>query len=208
MSLVCCFECGKEVSETAKVCPHCGVKKPSVSPEDEAIEQKQANKGCLGIIVVVLVISVVASFFGIGEDESSSFVPEISAAQPYTIIKTYSYPTPPDKQGLEVTIFSKEATTLEKRSQTAIKAALDILKDKGLYEITIKMSASQNIKQFNPVAHVQFNPYKKDTWGTDQDYIWDVEASPSQISNGKIIKNGKSYPLDYLVSTMEPVLKK
>jgi hypothetical protein len=140
--------------------------------------------------------------------QEASFIPETNLAEEYTIVKESSYPTPPDKSGLEVIIFSNAAATLEQRAQTAIKADLDILNDKGLYEVTIKMSASPNIKQFNPVAHVQFNPHKKNTWGTDQEYVWDVTASPRQISNGKIIENGKSYSLDYLVSTLEVVLKK
>ncbi|MBL4774473.1 MAG: hypothetical protein JKY87_00230 [Mariprofundus sp.] len=197
MSLVHCFECEKEVSESAKVCPHCGVKNPSVSPEAEAIEQKKANKGCLSLIAVVLAISVIASFFGDDEDENFSFVPEISEAQPYTIIKTYSYPTPPDKQGFEFTIFSKQATTLEKRSQTAIKAALDILKDKGLYEVQIKMNAYPDNNKFYFLAYVKYQPYKKNTWGDEKEYVWDVTANKYEIVDGKIIDNGKSYPLEF-----------
>ena len=64
MSLVNCYECKKEVSATAKVCPHCGVKKPAVSPEDKKAEQKKANKGCLSVFAVVLLISFIVSLFG------------------------------------------------------------------------------------------------------------------------------------------------
>ncbi|WP_025121751.1 MULTISPECIES: zinc-ribbon domain-containing protein [unclassified Serratia (in: enterobacteria)] len=43
MALVDCKECGREISDKAKYCPHCGVK----------LQQPVGNlKGCLGVILV------------------------------------------------------------------------------------------------------------------------------------------------------------
>jgi hypothetical protein len=132
------------------------------------------------------------------EENKSSFVPETNMAQEYIVIKNFEYATPPDKKGLEVTIFSKKSTTFEKRAHTVIKAASSILKEKGLYEIIVRMSASPDINKYNLMAYVQYNPYKKNTWGTDEKYIWSVKASNNEISNGKLIEDGKSYPISYI----------
>ena len=48
-----CRECGKEVSSTADVCPHCGCKKPYRGPEGAF--------GCLVLIAVVVFIIIVYS---------------------------------------------------------------------------------------------------------------------------------------------------
>lgn len=51
MALIKCKECGKEISNKAKTCPHCGAK-----------VKKSASMGCLVmIIVIVLVIGYIGS---------------------------------------------------------------------------------------------------------------------------------------------------
>lgn len=52
MALKPCKECKKEVSTSAKTCPHCGVKNPGVSTKDSLI-----GLGVLVLIVVVVVAS-------------------------------------------------------------------------------------------------------------------------------------------------------
>lgn len=49
MALTKCKECKKEVSSSAKTCPHCGVKDP-------AIGAKQKLGGCLVLIVIFFLI--------------------------------------------------------------------------------------------------------------------------------------------------------
>lgn len=119
-------------------------------------------------------------------------------AQEYIVIKNFEYPTPPNKKGLEVTIFSEKSTTFEKRAHTVIKAALDILKEKKLYEVVIRMNASPDINDYNLIAYTLYTPHKKNTWGDYEEYIWSVEASKNEINNGKLIENGKSYPMSYI----------
>lgn len=50
MALVKCKECGKDVSTSAKVCPHCGIKSPGVKASD-------ALKGFALIFVVIFIIA-------------------------------------------------------------------------------------------------------------------------------------------------------
>ena len=131
-------------------------------------------------------------------DNKSPFIPKIDFAQEYVIIKKFEYATPPDKKGLEVTIYSKKSITFEQRAQTAINAAINILKDEDLYEVIIKMSASSNIKKFNLLAYVEYTPHKKNTWGMNTNHTWSVKASDDIIKNGQLIEKGKVYPLSYI----------
>jgi RNA polymerase subunit RPABC4/transcription elongation factor Spt4 len=55
MALKACKECGKEISTTAQVCPHCGKKKSSL--------------GCGGIIVVLFIIAIIAGIIGTQQSE-------------------------------------------------------------------------------------------------------------------------------------------
>lgn len=51
MALVDCKECGKSVSDSAVVCPHCGVAAPSLTATEKAllaVDLKRASYGRLG----------------------------------------------------------------------------------------------------------------------------------------------------------------
>ena len=50
--LVKCKTCGKEVSETAWKCPHCGEKNPGIS----------TLKSFLSVLVVIFIIAIIVSF--------------------------------------------------------------------------------------------------------------------------------------------------
>lgn len=58
MALIKCKECGKEVSSTAKVCPHCGKKDPAVA------ELSEKTMGIIWIISIVIVLCLFKSCFG------------------------------------------------------------------------------------------------------------------------------------------------
>ena len=161
----------------------------------------------------ILISILLASAFVFGGYSDSgnnngtlSFIPETNLAQEFTIIKISKYPTPPTKSGLEITIYSPKATTFKKRAQTVIKAAKDILKEKGLYEVVVRMSISKNLKKFKQIARAKYTPHKKNTWGDDEKYVWSVEASKNTIKNGKLIEDGKSYPIAYI--TVKKYLQK
>lgn len=67
MALTKCKECKKEVSSSAKTCPHCGVKNP-------AITAKQQMGGCLVLIVISLGIGL---YFGTGGDDKPAETPKV-----------------------------------------------------------------------------------------------------------------------------------
>lgn len=61
MALTQCKECKKEVSTTAKTCPHCGVKDPGFGA-------KQKLSGCL---IMIIIVAAIAYFVG-GDDEKKT----------------------------------------------------------------------------------------------------------------------------------------
>lgn len=60
MALVKCRECGKEVSNSAKKCPHCGIDSPAMSPVKAAF------------ILIMIVVGLVWFFSGDDEEEEKA----------------------------------------------------------------------------------------------------------------------------------------
>ncbi|MGP3001453.1 MULTISPECIES: hypothetical protein [Serratia] len=60
MAMTTCKECKKEVSDKAKVCPHCGVKEPARNLG------KETAQGCLGLVILV---GALFFFFSGGDDD-------------------------------------------------------------------------------------------------------------------------------------------
>lgn len=56
MALITCKECKKEVSKSAKVCPHCGVSKPAATKGDTV-------KGFFGLVIIIF-----GAFIWLGSD--------------------------------------------------------------------------------------------------------------------------------------------
>ena len=71
MALTKCKECGKEVSTGAKTCPHCGIKNPGVKGKDAAI-------GCLVMIVIVGLLTVLLGRMLDREEEPPKTIQELS----------------------------------------------------------------------------------------------------------------------------------
>lgn len=59
MALTKCKECSKEISNSARICPHCGVRDPGLSA-------KQKYIGCL---IVIVIAAVIAYFMCSGEEK-------------------------------------------------------------------------------------------------------------------------------------------
>lgn len=55
MALIKCPECGKEISDTAKVCPHCGYKKPLKNPLNVFF---YTHPRILGVILAVIILGI------------------------------------------------------------------------------------------------------------------------------------------------------
>lgn len=58
MALIKCSECDKEISENAKICPHCGAK-------HETEEQKQARFIIGAVIGIISLLLFFSGFSGI-----------------------------------------------------------------------------------------------------------------------------------------------
>ncbi|HFJ4332276.1 hypothetical protein [Serratia liquefaciens] len=69
MAMTKCKECKKEVSDKAKVCPHCGVKEPARNLG------KETGQGCLGLVILVGILFFI---FG-GDDDKDKTKPEKTA---------------------------------------------------------------------------------------------------------------------------------
>ncbi len=89
MALKSCRECGKEISDQAELCPHCGIKNPAgiagaaARPKDASSPAKEkggVGKGCLTVIVIL--VSVVGIISVIGNQQSPTPGPVTSDQQP------------------------------------------------------------------------------------------------------------------------------
>lgn len=77
MALVKCRECKKEVSSEAKTCPHCGIESPAKAPPN----------GCLGIILLAIIVAGVWMWFSGGSDSQA----EQTAAQNTLAVSASEY---------------------------------------------------------------------------------------------------------------------
>lgn len=67
MALTKCKECKKEVSTSAKTCPHCGVKDPGFGA-------KQKLGGCL---ILIIIVAAVMYFVGGSDDKQTAEAPKV-----------------------------------------------------------------------------------------------------------------------------------
>lgn len=73
MALIKCKECGKEISNQAKLCPNCG------APTEKFNQKKKTNNkiiigGILGIVVVTTIIIVVVSIMSGIRSKQKSYI--------------------------------------------------------------------------------------------------------------------------------------
>jgi hypothetical protein len=77
MALLPCPECKKKISETAGQCPHCGYQLTAdviaKSKENQARSKKYAGIGCLGLIVLMIIISM------LGKDSTDNKPPAVGS---------------------------------------------------------------------------------------------------------------------------------
>jgi hypothetical protein len=108
MALKPCRECGKEISDQAEVCPHCGIKAPCfVTPQPvpqtphEKAKPKKPN-GCLiilgGFLAILISFAVIAAIGSSSSlpSSSSSATPNAPATQS-SALTTSEPETPPDQ---------------------------------------------------------------------------------------------------------------
>lgn len=71
MALKNCKECKKEVSDKAKVCPHCGVANPGTSTKDILI----------GLAVLVVIVVIASQACSSDKDKAANLDPAIAQAE-------------------------------------------------------------------------------------------------------------------------------
>lgn len=74
MALINCPECKKEVSDSAKTCPHCGYKliEDEVQRTNTQSIKPKKKSGCLTLFIIVAVLLVILYIIGSNGDDSSS----------------------------------------------------------------------------------------------------------------------------------------
>ena len=75
MALIVCSECGKEFSERAAACPHCGC--PNDSKKAEAPLVRDGVSGCVNGVVAVVGILLVTSFVSPHIDRAVKGLPKL-----------------------------------------------------------------------------------------------------------------------------------
>ncbi len=176
MALVKCKECKKEVSNSAKVCPHCGIKNPAVTIKDYIL-------GTIGLIVIFFVIKSCT-----GDDSKStskvaekSTVEEVKPrelgeAKPYTIISG-DMKTKARKETFFVA--APLAETKGDRAATARKAASDIFEKTGIPVVTVFVEHDKLFagKGSNLAKATYFSDACNFSGSDCNGIVWDVAAS-------------------------------
>lgn len=125
-SLVPCKVCKKEVSQSAKVCPHCGEKNPGL----------HMGKGCLLAIVTTLMIALALNWM-ISPSIPSIDTDKSYSSRPYQIIESQDLGLP-GRNRVRWFIRSDQATTELDRAATVIQATSDLIdKTIGANEVYI-----------------------------------------------------------------------
>jgi len=161
-----------------------------------------------GWMLIVLVLATIDSSTNtatVTATQSVSSSPDrldISQAQEYIILERRSYPTPPDKLGLQIFIYAPTANTFDQRAHTVIKAAYDLLESDGLYEVVVRLSALPSMEpKYIQAGRAKYTPHKKNTWGTEEEYVWEVDASKHSVVDGQLEEDGKFYSLDMMFAS-------
>jgi hypothetical protein len=55
MAMTACKECGKDVSDAAATCPHCGIISPGIAAKQLTKRESSAVKGFVGLLVLIFV---------------------------------------------------------------------------------------------------------------------------------------------------------
>ena len=69
MSLAECVECGREVSDTALTCPHCGRHSPTISDEQRVEIDRRAKCGCAWFALPFVALALVVAGYAVFGDD-------------------------------------------------------------------------------------------------------------------------------------------
>ncbi|WP_259578049.1 zinc ribbon domain-containing protein [Shewanella baltica] len=194
MALVKCKECGKDVSTSAKVCPHCGIKSPGVKASD-------ALKGFALIFVVIFIVAQCSDSDESSKTDSANQTGDVTYdkswpgaisslvtfAKPYSIADAYDYSFAGRKR-IEWTITAPEATTYEAYLGTAISAAKKLATEHRVNQATVFIAPNSKLIRLGyNLAAVTYTVDGKGNAGQDFDGVyWKAEAAQEPLSDQTI----------------------
>lgn len=168
MALKPCKECKTEVSTSAKTCPHCGVKNPTVTK----------LQGCLGIFFVMVILGAIISIFDDPSDKESNQTTNNVQRQhvEYLVIQEEDNSIA-NRNRQRWYILAPDAVTFQQLSSTAVKAAMDLAKKNNtdVADVLIEVASSTAGKGY-PVAKATYIPDGMGISGRDKSSVWEASA--------------------------------
>lgn len=126
MAIIKCPECGKDVSDKAPYCPHCGVKiageLPAIAPQPQPQPQREKNKGNRKTMLACFIAAIIVCGIGLlfyqvqmGNRESEAYSRAVSSSDTL-IMQSYleRYPDAEDSHRQEVTALLEKARKMER----------------------------------------------------------------------------------------------
>lgn len=71
MALIFCPECGKEISDAAGACPHCGYPIQKPQPQDAPPSPRKSKRPIIIAACVLVLVAMVGAFVGVQQKQSS-----------------------------------------------------------------------------------------------------------------------------------------
>lgn len=78
MAMTACKECGKDVSDAAATCPHCGIISPGIAAKQLTKRESSAVKGFVGLLANARKVSQSTSGTGQTAGDGLLLTPELS----------------------------------------------------------------------------------------------------------------------------------
>lgn len=165
-----CKSCGKDVSATAKKCPHCEQDHPTVT-----------NKGMIKLFIGLIVVAWIAvTVFG------GQSMPDLKGEpKNYTIInQDISTKANDTRSFTKILIYAPEAKNFDDRAATVAKAAIDSAKE-GI-DISAIFLMRGNTGKSELVAQGKYIPDGKGITGKKgSTHVWEIWSSKDS-ANGTV----------------------
>ncbi len=157
MALVNCKECGKEISDTSKVCVHCGAK------------QTTHNKNKIAIIVAIIAILIVAGIliFALNKGNNETDILNVKIDKAVSLLEKYK------NDELDTLELTNKLDTLHDEVYSLAEKEQDSNKRIKLSSLAQKLSSmSLNIKRY----YADWGEHKTTSDTKINEYIKDIKS--------------------------------